>query len=244
MYYPELNDGEFDLTIYVPTKGRPDKIYVHETNFYLTSTLNTRVVYVVSNNDPKRDEYLKLNYIGDEPIVVAPTKPGFVDPLNMGYKQDRKSVYSYAVGFMGDDHFPRTKGWDQQLVEALIQMKSGLAYANDGFQGKAIPTQIVMTSDIPLALGFMTLPQLWHLYADNFWLDFGNALNKIQYLPDVVIEHMHPATGKVQSDEGYEFSGSYQLDLRDKLAYKEYLEHDLQNDVKTVSAMLRRTNKL
>lgn len=244
MLYPDLNDGEFDLTVYVPTKGRPDKIYDHETNFYSTSTINTRVVYIVSSNDPRKDDYFDVSYIGDKPLIITPDKPGFVDPLNKGYQLDRRSVYSYAVGFMGDDHFPRTQGWDQQLVEQLIKMKSGLVYANDGFQGENIPTQIAMTSDIPLALGYMTLPQLWHLYADNFWLDLGKALDKISYLPEVLIEHMHPATGKVASDVGYEFSGSFELDMRDKIAYTKYIQDDLDGDVRNILGMLRRTGKL
>ncbi len=240
----DLNDGEYDLTIYVPTKGRPGKIYEHETNFYSTTTINTRVVYILSDNDPHLKDYLKVPYIGDDPLIVSPEKVGFVDPLNKGYLQDRREVYSYAVGFMGDDHFPRTQGWDQEMVNALIEMKSGFVYADDGFQHEAIPTQIAMTSDIPLALGYMTYPLLSHLYADNFWLDLGKAINRIKYLNNVLIEHMHPAAGKNKSDAGYDFSGSFTLDLRDKSIYQMYLDTDLEGDAKTLLGMMRRTGKL
>jgi hypothetical protein len=241
----DLNDGEYDLTVYVPTKGRPDKIYDFETQFYKTTTINTRAVFVLSTNDPMFDKYKQLQYISDTPYIeVTPNKPGFVDPLNLGYLQDRRRVYSYAVGFMGDDHMPRTKGWDQRMVNELISMGSGFVYADDGFQHEAIPTQVVMTADIPLALGYMTYPGLWHLYADNFWLDLGKAIGKIKYLPDVLIEHMHPAAGKARQDKGYDFSGAYTLDLRDKQAYNNYLNNELSVDAQKLRNMMRRTNRI
>lgn len=238
--YADLNDNEFDLTIYVPTKGRPDNAKRLQDVFYKTTRLMSRIVFIKSDNDPKLDHYKDLH----ESITVSPHKLGFVEPLNLGYLQDRRKVYSYALGFMGDDHLPRTNGWDEKYVSALLEMKAGFVYGNDGFQGAAIPTQIAMTSDIPLALGFMTLPQLSHLYADNWWLDFGNRINKIKYLADTVIEHMHPAVGKASNDAGYEFSGSFTLDQSDKAIYAQYLKTNMEMDAKTVLGMLRRTGKL
>lgn len=246
-YFPEsdlspigLLDTDYDLTVYIPTKGRPHNALRLQQQFENTTKLNTRPVFILSDNDSKLHTYTGLTHT----LIVSPNKPGFVDPLNMGYLQDRKQHYSYAVGFMGDDHFPRTVGWDEVIVEALQELKSGLVYGNDKFQEQSIPTQVFMTADIPLELGFMTLPQLKHLYADNFWLDFGNALGKVKYLPNVVIEHLHPAAGKAKHDAGYEFSGNFLLDQEDKKAYHEYLKHDLDGDVRNVRAMLRRTGKL
>ncbi len=141
----DLNDGEYDLTVYVPTKGRPERIYEFETQFYSKTTINTRAVFVLSSNDPKLSEYKKLSYISDDPYIeVTPSKPGFVDPLNLGYLQDRRRIYSYAVGFMGDDHMPRTQGWDEHMVNELIRLGSGFVYADDGFQHERIPTQVAM----------------------------------------------------------------------------------------------------
>lgn len=238
--YPDLNDNEFDLTVYVPTKGRPGNAKRLQDAFYRTTRLMSRIVFIKSDNDPDLDRYTGL----DESITVSPTKPGFVDPLNLGYLADRRKVFSYALGFMGDDHLPRSDGWDELFVQALLEMKAGFVYGNDGFQGARIPTQVAMTSDIPLTLGFMTLPQLSHLYADNWWLDFGNKIGKIKYIKDAVIEHLHPAAGKAAHDAGYEFSGSFALDLSDKSIYQSYLDCNIEGDAKTVIGMMRRSGKL
>jgi len=42
-----------------------------------------------------------------------------------------------------------------------------------------------------------------HMYLDDFWKRLGTDLGALAYLPDVVIEHVHPDAGKAQRDEGY-----------------------------------------
>lgn len=240
MLQPNLNDDEYDLTMYVPTKGRPDNAERLQEQFYRTARLTSRIVFIKSDNDQHLERYKNL----DESILVSPVRPGFVNPLNLGYLADRRKVYSFAVGFMGDDHFPRTDGWDELFVNALLQMKTGFVYGNDGLQGQDVPTQIAMTANIPLTLGYMTLPSLWHLYADKFWLDLGLAIDRIKYLPEVYLEHMHPAVGKANSDPGYEFSGAFALDRRDHAVYQDYLKNDLDADAKKLLSMMKRMRHL
>ena len=237
MSYYDLNDYEFDLTVYVPTRGRPEQALRLQEQFYKTVSLNSRMLFILSNDDEKVEQYHGLHYC----MRVSPPQRGFTAPLNIGYLRDRREVYSYALGFMGDDHFPRTAGWDERVVAELKEMSSGFVYGNDKLQEEKIPTQIFMTSDIPLELGFFTLPRLQHLYADNFWLDLGKGIERIKYLPDVIIEHMHPGAGKAVVDAGYEFSGNYKLDQQDKKAYAKYLKEELADDVLRVKAAIRRS---
>src|SRR5687768_16782225 len=122
MYLYDNNaDGEFDLTVYVPTKGRPQNAIRLQKAFYDTTTLNTRVLFILSDNDKELKNYLQAGL--EEFIVVSPARPGFVNPVNLGYLHDRKQHYSYAVGFMGDDHLPRTPGWDEKMVNVLLEMQ-------------------------------------------------------------------------------------------------------------------------
>lgn len=237
MSHNKMNDYEFDLTVYVPTRGRPGNALKLQEQFYKTVSLNSRIMFILSNDDDKVEEYSGLHYS----MRVSPERRGFTEPLNLGYLRDRREVYSYALGFMGDDHFPHTLGWDERVISELKNMGAGLVYGNDKFQKEKIPTQIFMTADIPLELGFFTLPRLQHLYADNFWLDLGRGLGRIRYLPDVIIEHLHPGAGKAEHDEGYEFSGSFQLDQKDKKIYCDYLAEELADDVVRVDAALRRS---
>jgi hypothetical protein len=43
---------------------------------------------------------------------------------------------------LGDDHRPRTKGWDRRLIDAIESLGGapGIAYGDDKLQGAALPT--------------------------------------------------------------------------------------------------------
>lgn len=127
------------------------------------------------------------------------------------------------VGFMGDDHRVRTHGWDALLMEAAGPW--GIAYGDDLLRGPELPTAVVMAADIVRTLGWMAPPVLGHLYVDDYWRDLGEAVADLHYVPDVVIEHMHPSAGKGEVDESYERSNHPDQYARDAAAYAEFRDH-------------------
>lgn len=112
-------------------------------------------------------------------------------------------VVPTAIGFMGDDHRPRTEGWDHDILQALDRLGTGIVYGNDLVQGDNLPTAVAMTADIPRTLGYLVPPDLSHMYLDNYWKDLGQRIGRLQYLADVVIEHCHPIASKAPWDLGY-----------------------------------------
>src|ERR1022692_4739674 len=69
-----------------------------------------------------------------------------------------------ALCSMGDDHLPRTPGWDRLLLDGLADMGGGFAYGNDLYQGEILPTAVAVSSPIVAALGWMCLPALNHMF--------------------------------------------------------------------------------
>lgn len=144
--------------------------------------------------------------------------------------RERCQDYQY-VGFMGDDHLPRTPRWDEILCQALEQQQGGVAYGDDKLQGEALPTAVVMDTAITAVLGYMAPPALKHLYVDNVWRDWGTELGLLCYRPDVVIEHMHPGAGKADWDARYAQTGSADVNNQDFKAYEKYLKYQLSEDL-------------
>jgi hypothetical protein len=132
---------------------------------------------------------------------------------------------------MGDDHRPRTKGWDTAYLETLRELGTGIVYGNDLLQCGRIPTQCAMTTDIVRALGFMAPHVFTHLYVDNYWLELGQRAECIRYLPDVVVEHCHPVAGKAEWDEGYARVNNADMYARDEKAFSDYFMGPLLGDV-------------
>jgi hypothetical protein len=65
-----------------------------------------------------------------------------------------------------------------------------------------------------------------HLYLDNFWMTLGKDLNALRYIPEVVLEHLHPIAGKAEWDEGYRDVNAQEIYSADKQALDDYLASD------------------
>jgi glycosyltransferase involved in cell wall biosynthesis len=190
------------MCVVVPSRGRPENAERLAQAFKDTNT-EADLYIVIDNDDPKWNEYAKSeNY---KKLPADNKTGGCAKSLNTGavYLLDitKFPLYDYFV-FMGDDHLPRTKNWDKAFIQALGQ-NTGIVYGDDLLQGANLPTAFGMTRDLVNELRGMTFPGCVHLFFDNFVKQLGLDLEYLKYLPDVIIEHLHPAAGKAEMDEGY-----------------------------------------
>lgn len=212
-----------DLTMIVPSRGRPDNVQAVIEAFAKTrSRGGTLLVIGVDTDDPKLDEYEKVEELAPNQFVKFEYGPR----LRLGGTLNKLAV-KYAktcdlIGFMGDDHRPRTHGWDSSFAGRAYGEGTAVMYGNDLIQGKNLPTAVVMTSDIVNTIGYMVPPTMTHLFLDNFWLTLGQKLGRLYYLDDVVIEHVHPIAGKVEWDDGYREVNSGEQWNADERAWQDY----------------------
>lgn len=189
-----------DLLIIVPTRGRPEAAAELLT---VWDGANADLLFAVDDDDPDRDTYAAL----DAWVTVGPRRR--LGPTLNAAAAEYAGDYR-AVGFLGDDHRPRTPGWPEQFLEALDRHPvPGLAYGNDLLQGRNLPTAVVMDSRIIGALGRMVPEGLVHLFLDNYWLDLGRELDAIAYLDNVIVEHLHPVAGKAEWTPAYQESNAW-----------------------------------
>jgi hypothetical protein len=192
------------LGILVPTRNRVNNaVRLAEAVKTTVSLQSTKLIFIVDHNDPEKPDYLESVPSWAEVHVAGVRVPNRMGPV-LNYAARIQAGRFSHLGFMGDDHVPRTAGWDEILCSAL-EDSPGVAYGNDLHQGGNLPTAAVISSRIVRALGYMAAPPLEHLYIDDFWKQLGYATSLV-YRPDVIIEHMHPDAGKALRDEGY---GSY-----------------------------------
>jgi hypothetical protein len=220
-----------ELTMVCPSRGRPGNI-VELTQCWSETGAQARLLVLVDDDDPELDGYLHM--------PVEPVQPGERPRVDLRVIEEPRRLgpilnsvmpavaqHGGAVGFLGDDHRPRTPGWDKALVEAL----PGVAYGNDLFQGRNLPTAVVMSAGIVQALGYFIPPGLIHLYMDDFWLTLGRELGSLTYLQDVIIEHMHPVAGKAGWDDGYTRVNSAQQFNTDSATYQRFMTTQWPGDL-------------
>lgn len=224
-----------DLVVIVPSRGRPEAAVELATAFRATGA-SARLVFAVDDDDETRAQYAQaLKVYPDTTIHYGRSPSNMVTALNTtaGLYQNE----AFAIGFMGDDHRPRTDGWDKAYVGVLRHMGTGIVYGNDLLQGRRIPTQCAITADIVRTLGHVAPPSLTHLFVDNYWRALAEAAGRLRYLPDVVVEHMHPVAGKADWDDGHKRVNAPDMYERDRRAYQQYVAEHLLGDIAKVRAL-------
>lgn len=219
---PAFPDPE--LLVIVPSRGRPQNLPRMVDAWRDTGAFGrAALLFAVDADDPEigayRDAHRAAAFLPVGMYVAARWEP-MVTKLN--HVAFQHSQGPFALGFAGDDHVPRTPGWAARYLDELHALRTGIVYGDDGMQGEALPTQWAMTADIVRALGRMVPADVEHLYCDNAIQELGLKADCLRYLPDVLIEHMHPMAGKAASDHGYARVNHPEQYGRDQKAFLEW----------------------
>ena len=113
------------LLMIVPTRSRPHNVAPlveawRETNAF---TDGAELVLVVDVDDPERDAYLDAvngqlgNQRRDVTWLIADEWEPLVPKLNRAATYLEITHKPFAIGFMGDDHRPRTPGWAKAYLD-------------------------------------------------------------------------------------------------------------------------------
>lgn len=236
MTYPAL------LTI-VPTRGRPESVprlikAWEDTSAYVIADL----LLAADDDDPalpgyraavdeaRNPDWLRLETFGDwQPMVPK---------LNAAAAANADRYD--ALGFAGDDHVPRTEGWAGRYVQELARMRIGIVYGDDGRWHGKLPTEWAMSAAIVQRLGRMVPARVEHLYCDDSVKRLGQDSGCLAYLPDVLIEHMHPDVDKAVLDDGYVTVNSPEQYARDGRTYARWRRFGRPRDVAAVRVLRAR----
>lgn len=231
------------IVVVMPSRGRPFEAHRAITELRRTAALvNTSVILAVDADDPLHAKYEALRWPGYGAEVSVVTLAGdetgdLVRATNTVALRVARHDRSAIIANFGDDHHARTPGWDKTVTEVLAE--PGIAYGDDLFQSELLPTAPFVSADIISALGWYFLPGCSHLFVDNALRDLGLAAGCLTYLPDVVIEHLHPLAGKGAWDAGYERANGDETVERDKAVYLAWRQHVMAADVERVRQALR-----
>ena len=223
-----------DMLVIVPVLRRPH-VVIPFWETWKSQTVDCDIVMAIDENDPTLDEYLEV--IPQTGISLRIGEPLWTAPKLNQVVAENVDKYSY-IGFWGDDNRPRTYGWDQRFRAELERMGTGMVYANDLLQYGKIPCSVVMTSDIPRTLGYMAFPGAKHLFIDMAWRDWGRSIDRLCYLDDVVIEHLHHTIGKSDTDETYLLGNSAERNRNDRAAYYRYKRSTLKLDIRKLEGLV------
>jgi len=215
------------MAIIVPSRGRPDNIKALIES--MRKTITSDQLWVVCDSDDQ--ELAGYQALGIENLLIFDRiQKGMARPLNLAVRYILKNHRIEHFAFLGDDHRPRTIYWDQDFRKVLDQ-GIGVVYGNDLFQSENLPTAVGMHGTVVRELDGMVPEGLLHLYLDNFWKQIGIDIGALTYLPETIIEHMHPLAGKAQVDQGYIDVNAPEVYSADKIVFDAYMDSDEYRDL-------------
>lgn len=225
------------MAVIVPSRGRPENI-VRLYNALYETDADVDLIVGIDADDPRVDDYYNILSNRNFIMVTSPERRKFGPTLN-ALALRFADEYKY-LAWMGDDHLPKTEGWDKRYREELDKMDAGIVYGNDLVQGINIPTQMGFTSNIVKALGYAVPKGFIHLYIDNYFLELGKAIGGVSYLPDVIVQHLHPCAGGAQEDQTYKEANSVENWSNDKWRFEKYMLDELKADAEKIKLYVSR----
>lgn len=217
------------LTVICPTRGRTVATYEAWASFVATREReDTQLLFAISNDEDPKDYSV--------PLVIVPKREWMNEVLQSAVDRILEAENPPSLlGFIGDDNRFRTPGWDVAVSDSLD--RGGFVHCND-LHRSDIPTHVFVSANIVRALGYFGLRGARHLYLDNAWKILGDEAGCISYLQDVVIEHMHPLTGKGQMDDSYRASNAPEMYDHDRGVFERWRQSEKERDVGIVRSTL------
>lgn len=223
------------MLLIVPSRGRPENI--KRLCEALTNTnADLDLAVGVDQDDPTLEQYKTVQNDHPFQLWISQERKRFAATVNYIAWHSHED-YKY-LAWMGDDHVPHTLYWDQLYRNELDKAGVGVVYGNDLLQGENIATELAFTSNIVEALGYAIPEGFIHLFVDNYFMELGKSIDRLVYLPDVIVQHMHYSAGSAQEDQTYREANSPANWSNDERRFHEYVANELPSDAAKLRELL------
>ncbi len=201
---------------------------------FRTRSLKTSLAIIVDKDDQSSREYSSIRNVG---IHVRPGNANLTKTINkLAISCAENCKYLMLID---DDFVFETNWWDANLIQTISNNGGcGISYGDDLLAGKNMPTTSVISSEIILALGWIKMPTLKHLYGDNVWKFLGEKCGCLYYFPGVVIEHEHYFSKKCHADEICKITNSKAMYEHDESAFLSWIKNNSSEDILKVKKIL------
>jgi len=180
-----------------PTRQRPEKCARMLESFEETKANKIDLIFCIDTDDPCLSQYLDL--FGNEHAFYLLERMTITEIFNKVALELEPSYEVYHTA--NDDFIYRTQNFDQLIMDSIDTHGSGVHYGNDGHWGADMAVAPFITADMVKAVGWLQMPKLKHLCNDTIWTFLGFRGRFLYYIPEILIDHIHPETRNIPKDE-------------------------------------------
>ncbi len=222
----------------MPTRYRP-LIFKRMFESWRANSVCSDLIIGLQNDDEDLAEYLKViaGEPADKSYYIMLDNIGLAGKYNELYRQF-PNYEAYAL--LNDDHIFRTPNWDSLIMARLksLQEKQGhklhIISWQDGWMNDLMPAgfctkELLEIIKTPCPVGYMS-----HVFIDNTYQMLAGFAGIGEYMPEIMIEHMHPEKGKGEIDKNY--TGHLQKFDYDYDGYMRWLREKCLENVEEIFA--------
>lgn len=192
------------ISVLIPTYGRPERLA--QTLESIADTISfadaVEVMIRVCVEDDRADEYADVEFpFGLNAVML--TVEGH-RTFGAGIEYLRTVATGDILMAASDDVLFRTPGWDREVEAAFAAVPDRLlvAYCNDG-RGRRKPEHPIVSRRWIDTLGYFMRTEFRHFCVDQWIQELAEDIGRLQYLDQVITEHMHVKYGKAAMDDTY-----------------------------------------
>lgn len=192
------------IGLYIPTRKRKEKL--------------VNCVYSLYNLAKNKERLNFRFYIDDDDIETLQTvlllkTQGINTFLTLEKRNTRPHSDFYNVMFknsnddivfqLGDDCLMRTQDWDSIIEDEFnkIDDKILLVYGCDGIHNEGFAPHYALHRKWVEIIGYMTPKYFTVDWADTWVFEIAKKIDRVKFLPNLFLEHMHWTQGKMEVDE-------------------------------------------
>jgi hypothetical protein len=192
------------ISLLVPSRNRSDgMISLTVSVFNLAADKdNVEIIFYIDNDDPVSLQCAKdlkkhrnIKYILGERIILS-------QMWNECYKVASGEIFHHC----GDDVIFRTQNWDELVWNEFQRVPDRIMflYGRDGLvDSEKLGTHGFLHKNWVDVIGYFMPPYFSWCYNDTWVTEVSTLIGRLKYIPELYIEHMHPAAQKAKLDSTY-----------------------------------------
>jgi hypothetical protein len=231
-----FNKQDVKLLAICCTFRRPNMLKEMIETFKETKSEGTELLIYLHEDDPCINDYFPVvkncNYILDAHRMLCKVMNYIV------FEVFPEISYYHLIC---DDHRYRTKGWDNILTKTLKEKYNDIGFTCGADLINAgnwylceHPSAEMWSWKFVKALGYVH-PRDFDAFGGDFYTkDISKSLNALNFVPEVVIEHLwYGGCGK-KTDKNIEEGYSLEAQARGTAVYEKWVKEDRENAIKRV----------
>ena len=198
------------LSLLCPSRGRPEDLarFIESVAATANEPGRVEILVYVDDDDDTRFEYLAaMKRLMTGPLAQSLANLDLIIDESLRTPLINNILAERATGdvlmIANDDQIFRTDGWDARIDEEARKYPDDiyLMWFDDGRYGEKICTFPIVARRWVEILGYIEAPLFEHFNCDLWTWQIGQMVGRLHYIGDVLVEHLHPDTGKSPEDE-------------------------------------------